>query len=135
DLDRVDEQLLLFGEHTWGSWETYSKPFSTFSHSHWNAKAGFAYDAYDVARDVALEGWFRLIGSGEQAVREADRELVVVNPTERARTETVSFEVDGRRRARAVVTVPPFGTATAEVPAPVTRARTARTLEAAGYRV
>lgn len=135
DLDRVDEQLLLFGEHTWGSWETYSKPFSTFSHSHWNAKAGFAYDAYDHARDLALEGWFRLAGSGRGAGRDVAGELVVVNPTERPRTETVSFEVDGRRRARAVVTVPPFGTATAPVPPPASSRRTARTVEAAGYRV
>src|SRR5699024_9373643 len=64
DLDRVDEQLLLFGEHTWGSWETFSKPHSTFSYSHWNAKAGFAYDAWDHARDLAVEGLHRLIASG-----------------------------------------------------------------------
>src|SRR5690606_29504588 len=80
DLDRVDERLLLFGGHTWGSWETYSKPFSTFSHSHWNAKAGFAYEAYDVARDLAIEGWFRLVGSGDRTSREVAGELVVVNP-------------------------------------------------------
>lgn len=79
DLARVDEDLLLFGEHTWGSWETYAKPHSTFSHSHWNAKAGFAYAAYDLARDLAVEGMFRLaapVGSGAPA-----EGVLVVNPT------------------------------------------------------
>lgn len=134
DLERVDEQLLLFGEHTWGSWETYSKPFSTFSHSHWNAKAGMAYEAYDRARDLAIEGWYRAVASGAETPRVVDGELVVLNPTGRARTETVSFEVDKTRRARAVVTVPPFGTATAPVPSPV-EPRTASVVEGGRYRV
>jgi hypothetical protein len=64
DFARVDQDLLLFGEHTWGSWETYSKPHSHFSHSHWNAKAGFAYAAWDLARDLAIEGLYRLAASG-----------------------------------------------------------------------
>ncbi|WP_108249580.1 hypothetical protein [Planctomonas deserti] len=63
-LGHVDEQLLLYGEHTWGSWETYSKPHSTFNSSSANAKAGFAFDAYDWARDLAVEGFFRALASG-----------------------------------------------------------------------
>jgi alpha-mannosidase len=138
DLDLVDEQLLLFGEHTWGSWETYSKPFSTFSHSHWNAKAGFAYTAYDWARDLAIEHLYRALASGPDAG--ADRRLagqsciVALNPSERERTEPVSVEVAGRRRTRAVVTVPPFGTALVLVPEPP-RERSARELEFGSYRV
>jgi hypothetical protein len=116
DFAGVQEQLLLFGEHTWGSWETYSKPHSTFSHSAWNAKAGFAYGAYDLARDLAVEAWFRLTGAPANEVSGA-AQLVAVNPTARERTEIVTAEVDGVRRVRARVTVPGFGIATVPVPA------------------
>lgn len=120
DLDHVDEQLLLFAEHTWGSWETYSKPHSTFSYSHWNAKAGFAYEAYDYSRDLAIEGFFRFAARdphrGPHA--KAPNVILVVNPTERERTEAVAVEVDGARRARTLATVPAFGSAVVPVPAP-----------------
>ncbi|MFC0681116.1 hypothetical protein ACFFGH_25080 [Lysobacter korlensis] len=138
DLDLVDEQLLLFGEHTWGSWETYSKPFSTFSHSHWNAKAGFAYTAYDWARDLAIEGMYRALASGadtgEDAELSGQSSIVVLNPSERKRTEPVSVEVAGSRRARTVATVPAFGSAVVPVPQPLPE-RTGREVEFGGYRV
>ncbi|UFU04461.1 hypothetical protein LQF12_07790 [Ruania suaedae] len=121
DLDAVDEQLLLFGEHTWGSWETYRKPHSTFSHSHWNAKAGFAYTAWDHGRDLAVEGMHRLIASGtEQAGTAGEPQdparVVVLNPTESERTEPVEVEVDGASRVRLVATVPAFGIALLPLP-------------------
>jgi hypothetical protein len=133
DLAHVDEQLLLFGEHTWGSWETYSKPFSTFSHSAWNAKAAFAYDAYDQARDLALESWFRLTGAPANEVTGATH-IVAVNPTARERTEIVTAEIDGTRRARSVVTVPGFGVAAVPVPPPPT-VEPGTTVETDRYRV
>ncbi|MBT2483802.1 MULTISPECIES: hypothetical protein [unclassified Microbacterium] len=125
-MGHIDEQLLLYGEHTWGSWETYSKPHSTLSHSHHNAKAGFAYDAFDHARDLAIEGWFRYVGAdgdgGVDAVADtavADA-IVVVNPTESRRTEVVDVEVSGVRRARLLADVGPFGILVAPTPdAPV----------------
>ena len=120
DLGRVDEQLLLFGEHTWGSWETYSAPDSTFTRSHANATAGNAYAAYDLARDLAVEGWYRVATQGDGTPAPAATlpatELVVVNPTESARTEPVEVEVDGARRVRAVVTVPPFASIAVPLP-------------------
>lgn len=119
DLHHVDEQLLLFGEHTWGSWETYSKPHSTFSYSHWNAKAGFAYEAYDYSRDLAIEGFFRFAAGDTNPGTHAETPnvILVVNPTERERTEAVVVEVDGTRRARTVATVPGFSSAVVPVPA------------------
>ncbi|MFS0910749.1 hypothetical protein AB3M89_03080 [Microbacterium sp. 179-I 3D2 NHS] len=124
-LAHVDEQLLLYGEHTWGSWETYSKPHSTFTHSHHNAKSGFAYDAFDHARDLAIEGWFRFVGAGASATdatdaAEATDAVVVVNPTEARREETVDVEVDGTRRVRLFADVEPFGVAVLPTPAPAT---------------
>ncbi len=141
DLAEVDEQLLLFGEHTWGSWETYSKAHSTFSHSHWNAKAGFSYAAYDFARDLAVEALFRLVASGSDAdgapVEDttADRMIVVVNPTERARTEPVSAEIDGAAIHTVVATVPAFGTALLPIPAAPRVSSTGTTIQTDAYRV
>lgn len=134
DLGHVDEQLLLFGEHTWGSWETYSKPQSTFSHSHWNAKAGFAYDAFDLARDLAVEGLFRLAASGAPAGAEHVKAIIAFNPTERNRHEPVEVEVDGERRARTVLHAPAFGIGVAQVPEPA-RHRSQEELAFGAYRV
>jgi hypothetical protein len=141
DLDQVDEELLLFAEHSWGSWETYAKPHSTFSHSHWNAKAGFAYGAFDLARDLAVEGWFRLVGSGPDGSRQESGEpaagpmrIVVINPTERDRTEPVDVEVEGRTRARTVIGVPAFSVASVPVPPVPGPPRSSRELAFGRYR-
>src|SRR5699024_628 len=116
------------GEHTWGSWETFSKPHSTFSHSHWNAKAGFAYDAWDHARDLAVEGLHRLIASGTASATEpttgvpadgpGSPHVVVTNPTELERCEPVEVEVDGAQRTPLLARVPAFGVARLDLPAP-----------------
>ncbi|MFU8854941.1 hypothetical protein ACNAW0_28825, partial [Micromonospora sp. SL1-18] len=132
DLARVDEDLLLFGEHTWGSWETYSKPHSTFSHSHCNAKAGYAYQAYDLARDLAIEGMFRLAASvPETAAREG---VLVVNPTERERVEPVDVELDGGCRGRLIARAPAFGVALLATPGPLTGGRAGREITKGRYR-
>ncbi|MCU1438384.1 MAG: hypothetical protein JWP66_1471 [Naasia sp.] len=137
DLAAVDDELLLFTEHTWGSWETYSKPHSVFSHSHWNGKAGFAYGAYDWARDLAIEGLFRLVASGADGSGErTERAIAVVNPTESVRTEPVTVEVDGARQVTVVARdVPPFGTALLPVPEPTAEGEAARTVSTDRYRV
>lgn len=124
DLAAVDEQLLLFAEHTWGSWETYSRPHSTFSHSHFNAKAAFAYGAFDHARDLAVEGLYRVIASGEDAGEDGGGDAgqapgpvcVVLNPSERGRREPVTFEVGAGRLTTTVASPPAFGTALVPVP-------------------
>ncbi|SEB58034.1 Glycosyl hydrolases family 38 C-terminal domain-containing protein [Paramicrobacterium humi] len=137
DLAHVDEQLLLFGEHTWGSWETYSKPHSNLSHSHWNAKAGFAYDAFDHARDLAIEGLYRLAAAGSEHAPGDVRAsgILVFNPSERERTEPIAAEIDGARRVRVVATVPPFGLSLLQTPDAAHEQRRGRVIETARYRV
>jgi alpha-mannosidase len=130
-LAAVDEQLSLFGEHTWGSWETYRRPHSTFSHSHWNAKAGYAYAAYDLARDLAIEAMFRVAAPAGSSEGEG---VLVVNPTERDRTEPVVVEVDGTERRRLVATAPAFGVTLAPLPGPPRR-RTGHEIALGAYRV
>ncbi|MFG6493039.1 hypothetical protein [Microbacterium sp. P03] len=117
-MTHVDEQLLLYGEHTWGSWETYSKPHSTFTHSHHNAKSAFAYDAWDHARDLAIEGWYRSVHAGAPASSDRDvARVVVANHSESDRVEVVDVEVDGARHVRLAAAVPAFATASFDVPA------------------
>jgi hypothetical protein len=140
-LAHVDEQLLLYGEHTWGSWETYSKPHSTFTHSHHNAKSAFAYDAFDHARDLAIEGWFRYAyaqGEDPDAAATGATDggaIVVVNPSESARCELVDVEVAGTRRARALAEVAAFGVAALSVPEPMEFEDVTGPIVAGRYRV
>lgn len=141
DLAHVDEDLLLFGEHTWGSWETYSKPHSTFSHSHWNAKAAFAYQAYDLARDLAVEGMFRLAATSPAGAASSSAAgstgpgggVLVVNPSERDRVEPVDVELDGARRGRLIGRAPAFGVALLPQPEPL-RKRPGRQIVKGVYR-
>ncbi|WP_308493056.1 hypothetical protein [Microbacterium terrisoli] len=132
-LAHVDEQLLLYGEHTWGSWETYSKPHSTFSHSSHNAKSAFAYDAFDHARDLAIEGWYRAVHSGAGAAQ--SERIVVVNTTETDRVELVDVEVDGVRRVCVPAAVPAFSVASFPVPASVEPVDATGPLRAGSYTV
>jgi hypothetical protein len=134
DLAAVDEQLLLFGEHTWGSWETYLRPHSTFSASAWNAKAGFAYAALDLARDLAIEGLHRAAASGGQGGDGGTGAgVLVLNPSERARREPVEVEVDGVP-ATLVADVPAFATALLPAPAAPRPAGRGRVLEHRRFR-
>ncbi|WP_431246031.1 hypothetical protein [Leifsonia xyli] len=131
-FDRVDEELLLFGEHTWGSWETYSKPHSHFSHSHWNAKAGFAYGAWDLARDLNVEALFRLAASG--AHPRAAEGVLVANLDDRPRREAVEAEVGGSRRVTLVADLPARSAAVLPAPGPEPEPEERATVEAGRFR-
>lgn len=131
-FDRVDEELLLFGEHTWGSWETYSKPHSHFSHSHWNAKAAFAYGAWDLARDLNVEALHRLAASGADPVPAEG--VLVANLTDRPRRDAVEAEVDGSRRVTLVADVPPAWAIVLPSPEPEPEPTAGTTVQAGRYR-
>lgn len=132
-LAHVEEQLLLYGEHTWGSWETYSKPHSTFTHSHHNATSAFAYDAFDHARDLAVEGWFRYTDAQGTDAAEEEAAVVVLNPTESPRRELVDVEVGGTHRVRVLAEVEPFAVTAVPVPAVVEPEPAAGTIRAGRY--
>ncbi len=131
-FDAVDEQLLLFGEHTWGSWETYSKPHSNLSHSHWNAKAGMAYAAWDLARDLNVEALHRFAASGTDAV-EAEG-VLVANLGDRPRREAVEAEVGGTRRVTLVAEVPARSAVVLPVPDAEPPATAGTVIDAGRYR-
>ncbi|MGO4535708.1 hypothetical protein [Leifsonia sp. 2MCAF36] len=131
-FERVYEELLMFGEHTWGSWETYSKPHSHFSHAHWNAKAAFAYGAWDLARDLNVEALYRLAASGSAAAPVEG--VLVANLTNRPRREAVDAEVDGNRRVTLVADLPPSSVVVLRAPAAESRLREGVTIETGRFR-
>lgn len=102
----VYEDLLLFDEHTWGADESVSRPESTFTRSHWNAKAGFAFAAFDAARDLAVEGLWRL--SALDPTFEGSS-LLVFNAHHETRSGTVALDIDGSLVETRVRDVPGFG--------------------------
>ncbi len=101
DLSLIEEayrQVLLYDEHTWGSFNSIGQPHSPFTKAQWNAKAGFAYNGYaltheslahagrKLARQVtgrAPEGevwraWTQ--GEAEQLAVDDSQRFLVVNP-------------------------------------------------------
>jgi alpha-mannosidase len=135
-VTEIYDQLLLFGEHTWGSWESVSDPDSMFTRSHWNAKADFAYAAHDHARDLYVEGLFCLLGSKPDDMVPRKR-VVVFNPTNDTAAGPVTVELPGKR-VTTVVTgeLPPFGLAELAVPSADPRdSATGRVLENDRFRI
>jgi alpha-mannosidase len=112
-LDRLYDQLLLFEEHTWGAHESIARPDSTFTHGHWNAKAGFAYAAHEEARGLFDEGLQRL-GSG--LPDGGGRSVIVFNPIARERRDVVTVRVDGTERVLVLPDLPPLGISVLPIP-------------------
>jgi hypothetical protein len=110
----VYDDLLVFEEHTWGADESVSRPDSVFTRSHWNAKAAFAFSAYDRARDLAVEAMWRL-AAGQPAG--AERSMLVFNPLPTTRTAPVSVDVDGVTSDVLVRDVPGYGLVAVPLPA------------------
>jgi hypothetical protein len=81
--------VLLFYEHTWGSWNSVSEPEAEFTISQWEHKKAFADSAAEQAerlRKTALDG--RRDGS------EAPRLIEVLNTASWPRTEVVLLSPD-----------------------------------------
>ena len=91
-LAEVYDDLLLFEEHTWGADESVSRPESTFTHSHWNAQASFAYAAYDHGREICVEAIERLTGAISDDI---GRSLAVFNPSRERRSEPMIVNDEG----------------------------------------
>ncbi len=91
--------VLLFYEHTWGSWNSISEPYSELTTTSWDRKREFAETAADAAaslREQALEGGIR---TGPSAVVE------VYNTLPWARTDLVVLSRDVSRKGDRVVEV------------------------------
>lgn len=100
------DALLLWEEHTWGSFESVSNPGSDFTRSHWNEKAGFAYQAQAAARDLRREALDALVARLPAGPEPA---LVVVNPLAQGRDGVATVATDAGRASVVVRDLPPFG--------------------------
>jgi hypothetical protein len=82
--------VLLFYEHTWGSWNSISEPFAELTTTSWERKRRFADDAWEMAgalRDQALAGVPQDQAPAGTPAPEA--EIQVFNTLDWARTDLV----------------------------------------------
>ncbi len=133
-VDAAYDNLLLFEEHTWGSFESITRPYSLFTQTHWNQKAGFTYDAESTAYDLNREANAAL----SRVLPHADRPaLVVVNPTAYQRSDIVTVFSASDERTLFVQDIPPLGVKVVswDEPARIRSSEPGTTLENAYYRI
>jgi hypothetical protein len=95
-----DHRMRHFGRPTGNPWETHCKRYAGFRYSHRNTRPRAASEAYDYSRDLAIEELFRFAARDTSPGTHAETQnvILVVNPTERERTEVADVEVDGPLR-------------------------------------
>jgi hypothetical protein len=116
------DKLLLFEEHTWGSFESISRPSSTFTQTHWSQKAALIYGAESEAHFLNREA----ISALAQRLPAADeKHLVIINPLPYRRDELItlvtSTHTKTQERQILVEDLPPLGIKV--IPVPQTDAR------------
>jgi alpha-mannosidase len=102
----VQDDLLLFAEHTWGTFETVSEPFSYFTRTHWHLKANFVYRALAEVHNLSREALTDLAASLPPA---DDLAVVVINPLSIKRDELVIVRTPGVNHTVLVGDIPPLG--------------------------
>lgn len=60
-------QVLLFDEHTWGSWNSISEPFSPFTLQQWEIKRSFALRADTLSRKLLMDALPTVATTGDRA--------------------------------------------------------------------
>lgn len=76
--------VILYNEHTWGSWNSISEPESDFTKQQWKIKQLFALDG----RKHSVELYSKIINSLSSINKSKDA-LEVINITQRIRTDIV----------------------------------------------
>jgi hypothetical protein len=89
DLNKAWEDILLYDEHTWGSWNSISDPESPFTLSQWKTKRAYALRADSMTRALFADAL------GEMPLRPAGDTVTVIN--------TLSWQRSG------IVTLPDAG--------------------------
>lgn len=56
-FEEVWKKIMLYDEHTWGSWNSISDPQSDFTKQQWAVKRAFAIEASKKAHELKLEAW------------------------------------------------------------------------------
>lgn len=64
-IDEAWKNILLFDEHTWGSWNSISAPHDPFTLNQWKTKQGFALAADSITAEIMKEALALLSSPGE----------------------------------------------------------------------
>ncbi len=83
-IDAAWKNILLYDEHTWGSWNSISEPHAEFTLAQWRIKQAFALDADRQTREL-LEDALPVPGRNGQSVDSLD----IHNTGSRPRTDLV----------------------------------------------
>ena len=67
-LDEAWRNVLLFDEHTWGSWNSISEPENPFTLSQWVTKKSFAENALKLSNSLTADVLFKAVILSEQPV-------------------------------------------------------------------
>ncbi|KAI0990332.1 hypothetical protein GJ496_003995 [Pomphorhynchus laevis] len=53
--EAIEKNLVMYSEHTFGSWDSISNPYHAFTHEQWAAKQAFCFNAMKQVDDLELE--------------------------------------------------------------------------------
>ena len=97
EIREAYESATFYDEHTWGAFNSISDPDSEFARSQWAYKAGFAYNAREIAKTVlgrSLPVLAKGIASPEA------RAIAVFNPLSWERTDVVRIDLPAELRGK-----------------------------------
>lgn len=89
DLRKTWRNILLWGEHTWGSGGSVSAPESEHTRAQWAVKRQYAVDAHKDSAELLAKGMQALAGM----VKTGGPTLLVFNPLNRQRTDVLRFSL------------------------------------------
>jgi len=64
DISQAWKNILLFDEHTWGSWNSISAPLDTFTLNQWETKRSFALEADRLSKQI-MQKAIETLGPGK----------------------------------------------------------------------
>ena len=88
-VEEIWQNILLYNEHTWGSWNSISAPDSDFTLKQWETKQSFALNADRLSKQLMED-----IGGINAGTSEKIESLDVFNTTSWERTDIVKIPAD-----------------------------------------
>jgi len=94
EIDKIWNKIMLYNEHTWGSWNSISEPEAPFTTQQWETKRSFALEAEKASKEL-IQAAFKssLPRGGEVEI------LEVVNTNSWTRSGWASYPVDVNKNA------------------------------------
>ncbi|MCJ7582585.1 MAG: hypothetical protein MUP98_18885 [Candidatus Aminicenantes bacterium] len=88
-VEEIWKNILLYNEHTWGSWNSISAPDSDFTLKQWETKQSFALNADRLSKQL-----IKNIGGIDADILEKIESLDILNTTSWDRTDIVKIPAD-----------------------------------------